>query len=127
MRTEAIERAFRLVDRALFLPPVWNARAQQPIAEVFAPSLQLQPTVPPLDDSQQQATGLRVPRATRAQIDAVKQLAYDDAPIKIWNVHISAPHMYATILERLAIKPGGSSSRIAARSPRVVTRVGASC
>ena len=108
VRTESIERAFRLVDRALFLPTT----REQPVAGVAMAAAPFQQPAPPLADSQQPqapAPGLRVPRATRAQIDGIKQQAYIDAPIKIDNVHISAPHMYATVLERLAIKPGEGS------------------
>ena len=36
--------------------------------------------------------------------------AYEDCPIKKGCVHISAPHIYCTILEALDLKPGTSLS-----------------
>ena len=42
--------------------------------------------------------------------------AYADRPFKQGYVHISAPHMYATVLEQLELQPGHSFLNIGSGS-----------
>lgn len=90
LRNVAIERAFRLVDRALFVPTVRpqtgsNAASSDDEEEDDGDAAaagggglddDTESAAAPLPAPRSSASTFRVPRATRAQIDAVKQQSY---------------------------------------------------
>jgi len=79
LRSQSVEHAFRLVDRARFLPL-------------------------PLPSSSSSSTPSAA--TTAAALRDLREQAYIDAPCKIGKVHLSAPHMYALVLEKLRLRPG---------------------
>lgn len=105
IRTDNVERAFRLTDRALFVPYAASARAAAARAAAGEDEAD--------EESEENAATVEIdpehmPRATAAELAAAKEQAYMDAPVRIGLVHVSAPHMYALVLERLHLQPGMS-------------------
>ena len=109
LRSESVERAFRLTDRALFVPctPA-PRRGQEEEDEEEEEEAELPEGGGSPNAAAARAPRLGVARATADQLRQAKEHAYMDSPVKIGNVHISAPHMYALILEKLVLKPGES-------------------
>jgi len=42
--------------------------------------------------------------------EGCEELSYNDRPLKEGNVHISAPHIYCTVVQHLELEPGSSHS-----------------
>lgn len=76
LRSPRVEFAFRLVDRARFVPQL------------------------------ESATPTATHRHTQADTSMRDHQAYIDGPLKVGMVHISAPHMYAVVLEKLQLESG---------------------
>lgn len=109
LRSESVERAFRLTDRALFVPCMpAPRRGEEEEDEEEEEEAELPEGGGSPSAAAARAPRLGVARATADQLRQAKEHAYMDSPVKIGNVHISAPHMYALILEKLALKPGES-------------------
>jgi protein-L-isoaspartate O-methyltransferase len=89
LKSARVEHAFRCVDRAIFVPPTEAqiAAHQRERAQQGAGSHQPPPAGEPTTGSTQ---------------------AYIDGPVKVGAVHLSAPHMYALVLEKLGVEPGMS-------------------
>ena len=108
LRSESVERAFRLTDRALFVPCTPAPRRGEEEEDEEEEEAELPEGGGSPNAAAARAPRLGVARATADQLRQAKEHAYMDSPVKIGNVHISAPHMYALILEKLALKPGES-------------------
>jgi protein-L-isoaspartate O-methyltransferase len=93
VRSPGVERAFRLADRALFVPYAANAQAgaARAAAEraVAAGEAEDIDAALAAQAAQAEQHPLHMPRATPAELAAAKEQSYMDAPVKVGAVHIS--------------------------------------